>query len=215
MEKRRYSAALRTEQMALTRGRVLEVAGRMFVEQGYLGTTLAGIAKTAGVSVQTIYNAVGGKSALLKAVYDVTLAGDDEPVPMVQRPVFQAMIQAKTGREFLNHYAAIARHLNERVQPLVSMVLAQAATGDPDLRAFAETIEGERATGTANAAGHLAQHFGLRDGLDTEDAADILWTLTAPDLARRLVAERSWTWDRYQTWLATTMTDAVLAPQAL
>ena len=80
MEKRRYSAALRTEQMALTRGRVLEVAGRMFVEQGYLGTTLNGIAKTAGVSVQTIYNTVGGKSALLKVVYDVTLAGDDEPV---------------------------------------------------------------------------------------------------------------------------------------
>ncbi len=154
MDKRRYSAALRNEQTALTRRRILEAAGRLFAEQGYLGTTLAGVAKEAAVSVQTVYNVVGGKSVLLKAVYDMTLAGDDEPVPMVQRPIFRAMIEAPTGRECLGHYAAIARLLSERIQPLVSMTLAQAATGDPDLREFADAIEGERAIGTGNLARH-------------------------------------------------------------
>lgn len=213
MQKRRYSAALRTEQTAFTRRRILDIAGQLFVEQGYLGTTLAGIAKAAGVSVQTVYNVVGSKSDLLKAVYDVTLAGDDEPVPMVQRPLFRAMIEAPTGRECLSQYAAIARLLSERIQPLVSMVLAQAATGDPELQTFAGTIESERTTGTANVTRHLEQHFGLRDGLDAQAAADVLWTLTAPDIARRLVSVRGWTWDRYQTWLAATLTDALLGLQ--
>ncbi|HTJ70743.1 MAG TPA: TetR/AcrR family transcriptional regulator [Actinospica sp.] len=212
MDKRRYSATLRTEQTALTRRRILDAAARLFTEQGYLGTTLAGVAKAAGVSVQTVYNVVGGKSVLLKAVYDVTLAGDDEPVPMVQRPVFRAMIEAPTGRECLRHYAAIARLLSERIQPLVSMALAQAATGDPDLRDFADAIEGERANGTANLARHLADRFGLRDELDVQSAADILWTLTGPEVAQRLVVNRGWSWDRYEHWFATTAAEALLGP---
>jgi AcrR family transcriptional regulator len=212
MDKRRYSSALRTEQTALTRHRILDAAGRLFAEHGYLGTTLAGIAKAAQVSVQTVYNVVGSKGDVLKAVYDITLAGDDEPVPMVQRPIFRAVIEAPTGRECLTHYAAVVRLLGERITPLVTMVLAQAATGDPDLRAFADTIENERATGTANAARHLAQRFGLRDGLDAEAAADVLWTLTAPEIARRLVSDRGWSWDRYQHWIAITLSDALLGP---
>ena len=213
MDKRRYSTALRAEQTALSRRRILDAAERSFAEHGYLGTTLAGIAKAAQVSVQTVYNVVGGKGAVLKAVYDVTLAGDDEPVPLVQRPIFRAVIEAPTGRECLTHYAAVVRLLGERIMPLVTMVLAQAATGDSDLRVFADTIETERANGTASAAHHLAQHFGLRDGLDTQAAADVLWTLTAPEIARRLVSERGWSWDKYQRWIATTLSDALLGPE--
>ena len=209
MDKRRYSTALRAEQAALTRRRVLDAAGHLFIEHGYLGTTLAGIAKAAEVSVQTVYNVVGSKSAVLKAVYDTTLAGDDEPVPMAARPHFRAMIEAPTGRECLHHYAAIARELNQRVTELLTMALAQAATGDPELREFTDTIEGERATGTSNLARHLAQRFGLREGLEPEAAADVIWTLTAAELAHRLVTDRGWSWDRYQHWLATTMTDAI------
>ena len=79
---RRYSTALRTEQTALSRRRILDAAARLFLERGYLGTTLAAVADTAGVSVQTVYNVVGSKAVLLKAVYDVTLVGDDAPAPM-------------------------------------------------------------------------------------------------------------------------------------
>jgi len=43
------------------------------------------------MSVQTVYNTVGGKAAVLKAVYDVMVAGDDEPIPIMQRPTVQAM----------------------------------------------------------------------------------------------------------------------------
>src|ERR1700712_3410787 len=91
---RRYSTELRTEQTAVARRLILAAAGRLFIEKGYLGTTLATVAAQAGVSVQTVYNVIGGKSAILKAVYDMTLAGDDEPVAMGDRPAFRAIERA-------------------------------------------------------------------------------------------------------------------------
>jgi AcrR family transcriptional regulator len=207
---RRYSTELRTEQTAVARRLILAAAGRLFVEKGYLGTTLAAVAAAAGVSVQTVYNVVGGKPALLKAVYDVTLAGDDEPVAIGDRPIFRAMHEAGNGREMLARYAEIGRQLSERVLPLVTKVLAQAASGDPDLQAFADTIEGERATGTTNMAGALSDRFGLRAGLSVQDAADILWTLTSPDLTDRLVNRRGWSWDKTEAWIGGVMADALL-----
>jgi AcrR family transcriptional regulator len=209
---RRYSTALRTEQTALTRRRILDAAGRLFVERGYLGTTLGAVAQAAEVSVQTVYNVVGGKAALLKAVYDVTLAGDDEPVPMARRPAFRAVGDAPTARACLVAYAHLGRELSERLLPLVTVLLAQAAAGDADLTAFVATIEGERAIGTGHVAAHVAERFGLRDGLDVDGAADVLWALTAPDLADRLVVRRGWGWDRFEGWLGTAMGDGLLGP---
>jgi AcrR family transcriptional regulator len=211
--RRRYSTALRDEQTALTRGRILHAAGRLLAERGYLGTTLAAVAAAAGVSVQTVYNVVGGKPVLLKAVYDRTLAGDDEPVPLTGRPVFRAVLDAPDGRTCLRRYAHVGRLLGERLLSLVSTLTAQAATGDGDLAAFVRTIEDERGTGTAGLAQHVADRFGLRAGVDVPMAADVLWALTAPDLADRLVLRRGWGWDRFEAWQGDTMADALLGPE--
>jgi AcrR family transcriptional regulator len=211
---RRYSTELRSEQTAVARRLILAPAGRLFIEKGYLGTTLASVAAQAGVSVQTVYNVIGGKSAVLKAVYDVTLAGDDEPVAMGDRPAFRAMVQSASGREMLGRYAALGRQLSERALPMITTLLAQAATGDPDLRAFADTIESERAAGTAAVAQAISERFGLRDGLTVQDAADILWVLTAPDLTDRLVNRRGWSWDKTELWIGCAMADALLAADA-
>ena len=58
----------------------------------------------------------------------------------------------------------------------------------------------------------MARGFGLRNGLDTDAADDVLWALTAPDLADRLVVRRGWGWDRFESWLGTAMADALLGP---
>jgi AcrR family transcriptional regulator len=212
--RRRYSTALRDEQTRLARQRVLQVAGTLFVERGYLGTTLQQVAAAADVSVQTIYNVVGGKPALLKAVYDVTIAGDDEPVPISERLTARAMLAATDARSCLACYARLGRELGERTLPLVTVLQAQAAAGDTDLAAFTATIEGERAIGSRRAAGLVAERWGLRPGLDEATAADVLWTLTAPDVTDRLVRRRAWGWDRFQDWLGGTMADVLVGPAA-
>jgi AcrR family transcriptional regulator len=211
-DSRRYSMSLRDEHTAVTRKRILDAARRLFVERGYLGTTLTGIAESADVSVQTIYNLVGGKAVLLKATYDATLAGDDEPVPMSERPIARAAFEATDGLGCLTAYARMGRVLHERILPLVIPLLAQAGTGDPDLRRFAATIDAEHMTGSGWVAGHVAERFGLRAGLDVAAATDALWALTSPEITDRLVNRRGWSWDRYEQWLATTMADALLGP---
>jgi AcrR family transcriptional regulator len=210
--RRTYSSALRDEQAGLTRRRVLDAALRRFLADGYLGTTIEAVAREAGVSTQTVYNAVGGKPALLRAVYDVTLAGDDAPVPIAERPAFQAMLAETDGRRCLARYAALGRELWERAGLLVATLLSQAAAGDPELRAFADTIEGQRATGTAMVASHVADRFGLRPGLTVQEAGDVLWALTAPEVTERLVVRRGWSADRAEAWLADAMADALLGP---
>jgi AcrR family transcriptional regulator len=209
---RRYSSAVRAEQRRATRQRVLDAASALLLRRGYGGATIDAIAARAGVSVQTVYNTVGGKAAILKAVYDTMLAGDDEPVPVVQRPVVQAM-RATTGpRQFLALYTRMGREMYERAGPLLPIMLAEGGAGDPEVRAFIDTIENERAAGTAMIAALLHERFGLRTGLTVTDAADILWTLTAPDLPLRLIHRRGWSLDKYEAWSADIMAHALLSP---
>jgi AcrR family transcriptional regulator len=211
--RRSYSSTRRQEQAGETRRAIVAAASRLFVEQGYAATTVDAVASAAGVSLQTVYNAVGKKPALLKAAYDVMLAGDDEPIAMIDRPGYQALFASTDGRTALRRYAALGSEIGARVAPLVGMVLAQAAAGDRDLQAFAETTEGERAIGTSHVAAFVAERFGLRPGLSRKRAADVLWTLTAPEVRRRLVEVRGWSDAQFERWLAQAMADALLGPQ--
>lgn len=209
---RRYSTALRAEQTRLTRHRILDAALGLFLDQGYLGTTLAQVAAAAEVSVQTVYNVVGSKPILLKAAYDVAMAGDDEPIPISERPTAVAMLAAPDARTCLALYARLARELSERALPLITMLAAQAATGDTDLAGFTETTENERAIGNRRTVDLVVARSGLKPGLDPDTAADILWALTAPDFIDRLVRRRGWGWDHFEQWLGETMGDALVGP---
>ncbi len=211
MTARRYSSEVRAEQRRATRQRVLDAARALLLRRGYSGATIEAIAGRAGVSVQTVYNTVGGKAAVLKAVYDTMLAGDAEPIPIMQRPTVQEMRAATDPRRFLALYARMGREMYVRVGPLLPIMLAEGAAGDPQVRALVDTIENERAIGTARIAALLHERFGLRAGLTVADAADILWTLTAPDLPIRLVHRRGWSLDKYEAWSADTMAHALLS----
>ena len=204
------SSTARAEQVRATRQKVLVAARDVFLRRGYFGATIEAVAKRAGVSPQTVYNVVGGKATLLKAVYDVALAGDDEPVPMIERPLARAMLATDDPHECLRLYARMGREIFERAGPLIAVVFVQGAGRDPQVRAFVDRIEGERAIGTAGIAGHVARRFGLRAGLTEAEAGDVLWALTAPELLDRFVRRRGWSLDRYERWLAATMADALL-----
>ena len=194
----------------MTRARIIEAARQLILTDGYQAMTIAALADAAGVSNQTVYNAVGTKPEVVKALYDVTLAGDDDPRPISERPAFQAMAAAPDAASLLRAYAAAGRLLSERVNPLLAVLLANAAADD-DLRAFAETIDGERLRGNGMLIARLAERFGLPAGLTAERAVDVVWVLTSPDTCDRLVRRRGWSYDEYEAWLAGAMASA-LAP---
>src|SRR5262245_22201978 len=144
--RRTYTSALRDEQARHTRRRIVDAARGRFLADGYTATTIDQIAADGGVSVQTVYNAVGNKAANPAAVYDTTPAGDDSAVAIPDRPSFQAMLAAPDARRCLARYAALSRELAERVAPLLAVLVAEA--GNPDLRALVERAERQRADGT-------------------------------------------------------------------
>ena len=84
--RRRYDSTRRREQARVTRLVVVEAARRLFLERGFAATTVPAVAAEAAVSVQTVYKVFGTKARLAKAVFDVSMAGDDEPESMLERP---------------------------------------------------------------------------------------------------------------------------------
>jgi AcrR family transcriptional regulator len=201
---RRAAAARRTQQ------RVVETAHRLLLERGYAGLAMADLAEAAGVSVPLLYKVFGTKAELVKRVYDVLLAGDVDPVPVAQRPALQALAADPDPRGKLARYAALSRAMAERAGPLVSVLLAAARAGEPDLQAFAATIDRERLAGATALANHLAETGALAPGLPVERARDLIWLHTAPDTYRLLVLERGWSLDDYQQWFAASLAAALL-----
>jgi AcrR family transcriptional regulator len=204
-ETRRYDSPVRLAKTRRTRLRILDSARDLFLADGYAGTTLDAVAGRAEVSPQTVYNLVGGKATLFKTVYDVTLAGDDEPIPLADRPEMLRVRDASSARASLVAYAETSRLLWTRVGPLLRAATAQAAAGEPDLRAFVERIESERLTGTRLVVRSLDERFGLRPELTIDEATDLVWTVASPDVADRLVTHRGWSLDRFQEWLVDTL----------
>lgn len=202
MPTRGYDNSRREQAARATRARILTAAREQFLGAGYHATTVAALARAAGVSPQTIYNTVGGKAEVLKAVYDTLLAGDDEPIAMNDRPEMVHIRTRSDAPATLRAYAAFARMLLERIGPLLGVVLAEGAGSDAELSAFLATIDAERRLGNAGVVQHIADTFGLAEGVDAERVADLIWTLTAPENADRLIRRCGWGLDSYQDWLA-------------
>lgn len=199
---RAYDNSSRAEAALATRRRIIEAAREMLLRDGYHAMSVAGLAANAGVSAQTVYNAIGGKAAVVKAVYDVLLVGDDAPVAMQDRPEFRAMSTAPDREGFVRAYAALCATIYERVGPLLGVLLAQGAGGDTGLQEFVATIDRERRTGNTNALNALEAAHGLPPRLDRERFIDIVWTVTAPETYDRFVRRCGWTHAMYAAWLA-------------
>jgi AcrR family transcriptional regulator len=198
---RSYDSSRRSEAARLTRRRIVEAARQEFLSTGYHGTTIGALAKAAEVSPQTIYNTCGSKADVLKTVYDILLAGDDEEVVMNDRPEIARILSQRSTSATLRAYAGFSAMIVGRVGPLIGMVLAEGAGSDADLGAFLSTIDGERRAGNTGIVRHLADRFGLPDGVPIERAVDHVWTLTSIEVADRLVRRCGWSLDAYERWL--------------
>jgi AcrR family transcriptional regulator len=209
---RSYDNSRRAEQARETRRRIVEVARGLLLAQGYATTTIAQVAKAAGVSSETVQKGFGTKAALAKAVYDVTLVGDDEPVPLRERPEFLAIAAEPDPARKLARYAAVGRALWERLGPLLDVLMQGAQAGEPDLVAFVATIRRESYVGASGLVANLAAHGALRAGLTVDQARDELWLLIQPELWRLLIGERGWSLDAVQAWFTRTATATLLGP---
>jgi AcrR family transcriptional regulator len=210
MARRRYDTSSREHQAALTRHRIARVAVDQFVQRGYATTTVASVARAAGVSAQTVYNGFGTKAALLKEGYDLALAGDDAAVPLAERPEVRALYAEPDPAAFLHGYARLGRTLLDRMGALAVQIGAGALAGDPDLVELRATTDRERLVGTGMVVARLVELDALRPGLDEGVARDRLWTLNSAEVWHLLTVTRGWSGEQYEQWVGQAMGDAVL-----
>src|SRR6201995_2469906 len=208
---RRYVSPLRRDAAARTRQAVLDAARELFIARGYTATTVDQIAGRAGVSKPTVFAAAGSKQAILKQLRDIALAGDDEPVPVAQRPWYREALAEPDPRRALRLHARDATAIPARSAG-VHEGLRAAAASDKDLHELWRASEDDRRGGAVILIDTLLHKCPLKAGLDRAAAIDIVWILTASDIFWRLVRTRRWSHAQYQNWLGDTLCEQLLPP---
>jgi AcrR family transcriptional regulator len=207
--RRRYDSSSRQAQARRNRDAILDAAQRQFLEGGYAATTNAAIAAEAGVSVETIYKAFGGKPGLVRAIYQRGLTGR-EPIAAFQRA--DAMRERETDpRTIMRNWGVLTSEVSSVVSPILLLVRAAAAS-DRDMATLLATSNHDREERAGHHARFLQQRGYLREGVSLAQATDILWTCTAPELYDLLVLQRGWSLPQYAGFLGDYMITALLPP---
>jgi AcrR family transcriptional regulator len=205
--KRPYHAPRRAEAAAGTRARIRAAATELFVAQGYVATSMRGIARAAGVGERTVYAAFPSKAELFRHALDVATVGDEEPVAVADRPELRDAVAGTDPRAAVGRAVDYTVALFERAGDLI-MVTVQAADADPDMRAAAAA--GSRATHQVWLALTRSLAGALRPGLSVDTAADILYALASPHTHQLLRRHRGWTRRQYHGWLTEAVTQQLL-----
>ena len=205
--KRSYDASGRREQARARRLAVVLAARDLFERDGFRPTTIAAIAAGAGVSAESVYKGFGSKAALAKAVFDLVIAGDDEPVPVAERPAVQAVRDEPDVRRKIAMFVEGLAQRQAR-SAKVQILIRDGRHVDDSLAPIWAKLTDEGLTGMAMLGRHLLQTGQLRDGIELDEVRDVLWNYLAIDTYERLVLTQGWPLERYSQWLAHAITSA-------
>lgn len=206
---RPYESPRRQEQARQTRLQVLRSAQELFLGRGYAQTTMPAVAADAGVSVETVYKAFGNKPGLVKAVFDVAIAGDDQPIPLEQRAVIQRIIAEPDPAKKLASYGHHVGKVVSRTGRIL-LVVREAAATDEGAATVWESLQAERLSGMTSFVTHLDEGGHLRAGVSRDEARDVLWTHNSVELWDLLVEQRHWGNRRFGRWVGHQLVAALL-----
>jgi AcrR family transcriptional regulator len=213
IRKRTYVSALRDSQARQTRRQIVAAAGLLFARNGFAATTVDAIAAEAGVSRKTVFTSVGGKVALLKLAYDFATAGDDEPIPMIEREGLQGVMAEPDPYHQMRLWAEFVTGMGERTSALW-LALRGAAEVDEEARELYRRWDAQRLDGMRTGpVPNLAAKGVLRPDLTPEEAAVILWVLIDPAVYHQMVVQAGWTNERFSDWLYEAFITQVLVPR--
>lgn len=205
--RRQYDARGRQAQARRSQEVVLDAAEQQFLATGYAATTVVEIARAAGVSVETIYKAFGGKSGLVRAIYDRGLAGRGS-VPAYQRSDEMRELE-DDPQAIMRKWGALTAEVASVVTPIRLLIRSAAAT-DPDIADLLAASDHERLKRMRHHARFLADRGYLRPGVSVPHAADILWTCSSVEIYELLVLQRGWSVTRFERFVAEFMITALL-----
>lgn len=205
--KRAYDSRRRQQEARRTRMGVLDAARRLFLSNGYADTTIASIAEAADVSVETVYKAFGGKSGLVRAIWDRGLEGAG-PIPAERRSDEMQTLEVD-ARRVIRNWGALSAEVSPRVAPILLLLRTAAAT-DSEMGTLLQEVDDARLARMEHNARRLHDRGDLREGITLRQARDVLWTYSSPELYELLVLRRGWGLDRYGRFIAEAMIASLL-----
>lgn len=203
VKSRRYDNTARHAQSRETRQRIIDAARDLIVAGGYRATTIADVARTAGVHVDTVYELAGRKPILLRELIERAISGTDGAVLAGDRDYVKAIRAEPDPAIKLTIYASAVRHIQPRLAPLL-LALRDASATESEAKQIWREISDRRARNMRMLADDLEAASGLRPGLSIDEAADVIWATNSSELYVLLTVERGWSLDRYERWLADT-----------
>ena len=208
--KKQYASKLRQEQARETRLRIVAAARDLFVAKGYGRTTMADVAATAGVAVETVYAAFRNKPALLRQVWFVGFRGDGEDIRLLHRPELQAVLAEPDLSARLRAQAAFMAPVFRRIGPLL-MALRGAAASEQAAADMLAEFDGLR----LDAARHYARLAGETGQLRVSETEcrDVLAATMDGSLWQRLVPEAGWSDDSFAEWLGEMWVSVLVRPK--
>jgi AcrR family transcriptional regulator len=184
----------------LARRAVVEAARTLFVDRGYGATTIEAVSDRSDVPPATVYRLFSSKLGILKALLDVSIAGDDQALPLLDRPDVAALFAEPDPEKLLAGFARINVAINER-SGQIYQILASAACSEPEAADLLGQYTQQRQRGQGQIARALARAGALRADLRERDAADIIHVFMSPEVYRLFVTDRGWSRARYERWL--------------
>lgn len=185
----------------------MEAARELFLADGYAGTTMAAIAAAADVSVETIYKAFGGKPGLVRTIVEKGLEGAG-PIPAEQRSD-EMQAREQDPHRILRNWGTLVTEVAPRTAPILLLVRDAAAT-DPEIASLLEEVDRTRLARMERNARTLHERGDLRPDVALEQARDVLWAYSSPELYELLVVRRGWPMPRYGQFVAAGMIAALL-----
>ena len=206
---RRYDATRRRDRANLAREQIIDAGSRLFLAQGFAATTVTAIARAARVSDETIYKSFGGKAGLVRAMWARALQGEGS-VPAERRS--DAMQGTEQDpREVIRRWGEFIVEVAPRVVPIL-LLIKSAASSDPQIAELLAEVDEQRLGRMERNARTLHDRHDLRPGMTLDEARDILWTYSAPELFELLVGRRGWSVERFGGFVTEQLISALLPP---
>jgi TetR/AcrR family transcriptional regulator, regulator of autoinduction and epiphytic fitness len=207
--KRTYDSSRRQAQARETRRQITEAARGLFGRYGYSGTTIDAIAQAAGVASETVYAVFGSKQKILSHLMDVSVGGDDQPIRLLDRPEPQAVLGDVDQHRQIEMFSRGITDILGRVAPLFEVIRSASKT-EKEIARLLQRLLGERLDNMTSFVEHVARNGGLREGMDISIAAELVWTVTSPEVFLLLTRDRNYSKERYIAWLDAMLTRLLL-----
>jgi AcrR family transcriptional regulator len=205
---RPYSSAVRDEQAARTRTRIVLAGDDLFRERGYAKVTMKEIADRAGVARDTVHAVFGTKVALIPAIVDLRLVPDESVANVAETREGQAVMNETDPVRQIELFADFITKVNVTLRPVFEVVRS-AASSEPAVAETLALLEKNRMRNMRLYASWIASRGPLR--VSEKEAAQTIFTIVSPDVGRLLCDELGWSRKRHAAWVADMLIRALIA----